>query len=82
MGGVLVFALRAMADQLLPEKPRPWVPWGAVIIGTAGAFLLIRGRCGLLLPQRFHILPHLPGLVKYFFRLFSKSFFVPEFSDN
>ena len=40
MGGVLVFALRAMADQLLPEKPRPWVPWGAVIIGTAGAFLL------------------------------------------
>ena len=40
MGGVLVFALRAMAAELLPEKALPWVPWAAVPLGTAGAFIL------------------------------------------
>lgn len=37
MGGVLVFAIRAMAAQLLPEKVLPWVPWGAVLLAAAGA---------------------------------------------
>ena len=40
MGGVLVFALRAMAGRLLPEKALPWVPWGAVLLGAAGALTL------------------------------------------
>ena len=40
MGGVLVFALRAMAARLLPERALPWVPWGAVLLGTAGALAL------------------------------------------
>ena len=31
-------------------------------------------RRGLLLPQRFYMLPHFPAFVKNFFRLFSKSF--------
>ena len=40
MGGVLIFALRAMADRLLPERARPWVPWGTVLLGAAGAAAL------------------------------------------
>lgn len=40
MGGVLIFALRAMTAQILPEKVLPWVPWGAVLLGTAGALTL------------------------------------------
>lgn len=40
MGGVLVFALRAIAAELLPEKNLTWVPWTAVFLGTAGAMLL------------------------------------------
>ena len=40
MGGVLIFALRAMAAQLLPEKALPWTPWAAVLLGTAGALAL------------------------------------------
>lgn len=40
MGGVLIFAVRAMAAQLLPEKALAWVPWGAVLLGTAGALTL------------------------------------------
>ena len=40
MGGVLIFAVRAMAAQLLPEKALPWAPWGAVLLGTAGALIL------------------------------------------
>lgn len=39
MGGVLIFALRAMAEHLLPQKALPWVPWAAVFLGTAGAAL-------------------------------------------
>ena len=37
---MLVFALRAMAAELLPEKVQPWVPWTAVLLGTTGAFIL------------------------------------------
>ncbi len=37
MGGVLIFALRAMAGQILPERAWPWVPWGAVLLAAAGA---------------------------------------------
>ena len=40
MGGVLIFALQAMAAQLLPEKALPWTPWAAVLLGTAGALTL------------------------------------------
>jgi len=27
-------------SRLLPEKALPWVPWGAVLLGTAGALAL------------------------------------------
>ena len=40
MGGVLVFAVRAIAERLLPEKNPGWVPWAAVLLGTAGALVL------------------------------------------
>lgn len=40
MGGVLVFALRAMTAELLPPKALPWIPWAAVVLGTAGALVL------------------------------------------
>jgi len=40
MGGVLVFAVRAMAAELLPKKVQPWVPWAAVLLGAAGALTL------------------------------------------
>ncbi len=40
MGGVLVFAIRTMTAELLPEKALKWVPWGAVALGTAGSLLL------------------------------------------
>lgn len=39
MGGVLVFALRAMGEALLPEKFWPWMPWAIVLVGMAGALL-------------------------------------------
>lgn len=40
MGGVLVFAVRAMAARLLPGKNLPWVPWGSVLLAAAGALTL------------------------------------------
>lgn len=40
MGGILIFAIRAMARELLPEKGLKWIPWAAVLLGTAGALLL------------------------------------------
>ncbi|MCI9157172.1 MAG: GerAB/ArcD/ProY family transporter [Lawsonibacter sp.] len=40
MGGLLVFAIRAMAVELLSAKVLPWIPWGAVLIGTTGALFL------------------------------------------
>ena len=40
MGGVLVFAVRAMAAELLPKKALPWVPWGTVLLAAAGALAL------------------------------------------
>ena len=40
MGGVLVFALRAAASELLPEQNLKWVPWAAVLLGTMGALTL------------------------------------------
>ena len=40
MGGVLVFAVRAMAEDLLPEQTQSWVPWGTVLLAAAGALVL------------------------------------------
>ena len=40
MGGILIFAVRAMAAEFLPGRALPWVPWGAAVLGTAGALLL------------------------------------------
>ena len=37
MGGILVFAIRGIAAELVPQKALPWVPWGAVVLSTAGA---------------------------------------------
>ena len=45
MGGVLIFALRAMGEELLPPKARRWLPWGAVLLAAAGSLTLLgRGR--------------------------------------
>lgn len=40
MGGVLVFAVRAMASELLPERTGSWAAWAAVILAAAGALVL------------------------------------------
>ena len=40
MGGVLVFAVRTMAAELLPEQRRAWTPWAVVAVGLAGAMFL------------------------------------------
>lgn len=40
MGGVLIFALRAMLEEILPTGALPWVPWGTVLIGMVGALAL------------------------------------------
>lgn len=39
MGGILVFALRAIAAELIPEKGLNWVPWTAVLLSAAGALI-------------------------------------------
>ena len=41
MGGVLIFAVRAMAAELLPEQARRWVPWGGTLLAAAGAMILV-----------------------------------------
>ena len=43
MGGVLIFALRAMGEELLPPKARRWLPWGAVLLAAAGSLTLLAG---------------------------------------
>ena len=43
MGGVLIFALRAMGEELLPPKTRRWLPWGAVLLAAAGSLTLLAG---------------------------------------
>lgn len=40
MGGVLIFAVRAMAAELLRSQARGWVPWGAALLAAAGALIL------------------------------------------
>ena len=40
MGGILVFAIRAIAAEFLPKKALGWVPWGAVLAGTGGGLFL------------------------------------------
>ena len=40
MGGVLVFAVREMAAELLRSQARRWVPWAAVLLAAAGALVL------------------------------------------
>ena len=41
MGGILVFAIRGIVAELVPQETLPWVPWGAVALGTAGARLFL-----------------------------------------
>ena len=41
MGGVLIFALRAIGEEVLPPKLQKWVPWGAVILAAAGSLTLL-----------------------------------------
>ena len=43
MGGVLIFALRAMGEELLPPKARRWLPWGVVQLAAAGSLTLLAG---------------------------------------
>lgn len=40
MGGVLIFAVRAMAEELLGPQAGKWVPWGAALLSAAGALVL------------------------------------------
>ena len=40
MGGVLIFAVRAMAAELLPEQARKRVSWGTALLAAAGALAL------------------------------------------
>ena len=40
MGGILVFALRAVTAELISPKRLGWVPWAAVLLSAAGAVLL------------------------------------------
>lgn len=40
MGGILVFAVRAMASELLPDLNRRWVPWAVVVLAAGGALYL------------------------------------------
>ena len=43
LGGVLIFALRAMGEELLPPRARRWLPWGAVLLAAAGSLTLLAG---------------------------------------
>lgn len=40
MGGILVFALRAVTAELISPKRLGWVPWAAVLLSAAGAVFL------------------------------------------
>lgn len=40
MGGILVFALRAVTAELISPKRLGWVPWAAVLLSAAGVVLL------------------------------------------
>ena len=40
MGGILVFALRAVTAELISPKRLGWVPWVAVLLSATGAVLL------------------------------------------
>lgn len=42
MGGMLLFALRYIGAEILPERAVPWLPWAAVVLAAAGALLLLR----------------------------------------
>lgn len=35
MGGVLIFAIRAIGEELFPRRAGKWIPWAAVFLGTA-----------------------------------------------
>lgn len=43
MGGVLVFAVRAMGEEVLPAKASPWVPWACVLLAVAGGLVTLPG---------------------------------------
>ncbi len=47
MGGVLIFALRILGDEVLPPAARRWVPWGAVILASVGSLTLLAGAAGV-----------------------------------
>lgn len=40
MGGVLIFAMRAMGEQLFPQRVQGAIPWAAVLAAAAGALAL------------------------------------------
>lgn len=40
MGGVLVFAIRAMGEGLAPGKKLAWLPWASVLAAAAGALIM------------------------------------------
>ncbi len=44
MGGVLVFAIRAMGKELLPSKALKWLPLAAVCLAAAGGLTLLSNR--------------------------------------
>lgn len=56
MGGVLVFAVRAIAAQLLPGKGPEWARWGAVPLAAVGAALLFPGA-GIAEEWNRHLVP-------------------------
>ena len=43
MGGILIFALRAMGEEILPPRGRRWLPWGAVVLAAVGSLTLLAG---------------------------------------
>ena len=54
MGGILIFAIRAISAELLPERARPCVPWAAVLLGAAAALVLFpAGESGEALSRQF-----------------------------
>ena len=54
MGGILIFAIRTISAELLPERARPCVPWAAVLLGTAAALVLFPvGESGEALSRQF-----------------------------
>lgn len=56
MGGILVFAIRAMAAELGGGKKQRWLPWGSVCLAAAGA-LLAFPRFGTARDWSWYVVP-------------------------